>query len=375
MTLPPEAAGVMQMLGPWPNFNEDDARQERDAVRSAHANTIPAVTGADSAVRATQQVYRGESAAAMQSHWERTGTQNGHVAQANAALKTAPAVLEGAAAVVSAVKVAAGTQAIYTSVELTKLLAFGGAVGATAATARVLLRRKVVGKILREGSEGTGKVIAPIVRRRITEPMRRVLEGLRRPGGPRPALAGAGGRNVPLRSAGMRESGPRSFKDGIAKMARKNNRDEGRGRGRGGGRGGSGSRGGGGFFSRRPSNSNSSGWRVENDGRIHGDPPSSAKGMTEQEAKSLRDKLKRSIKTRKQEEERKGYEVGHAERLRREEKTLRDLEESMRRREYDQPSSGGTSSGGQYNSGGSQASADRYPTDEEWEQHQRNRRW
>ncbi|MEU6782444.1 DUF4258 domain-containing protein [Nonomuraea angiospora] len=237
VTLPPEVAGVMQMLGPWPRFNEDDARQERDAVRLAHANTIPATTGADSAVSRAQQVYRGESATAMQGHWERTGTQNGHVAQANAALKLAPAVLEGAASVVTAVKVAAGTQAVYTSVELARLLAFGGAVGATAATARVLMRRKVVGKILHEGSEGTGKVIAPIVRRRITEPMRRILEGLRRPGGPRPAFAGAGGRTVGPRAT----TGPRHVSDYMAKMGRSNKNARGGGNGR---RGGGGRRGG-----------------------------------------------------------------------------------------------------------------------------------
>ncbi|GAA0925118.1 hypothetical protein [Nonomuraea longicatena] len=209
VTLPPEVAGVMQMLGPFPRFDEDDARVgEGGAVRAANASTVNAAAGADSSVRAAQQVYRGESATAMQGHWERTGTQNGHVAQANAAMRLAPTALEGAAGVVSAVKVAVGTQAVYTTVEIARLLAFGGVVGATAATARVLMRRQIVGRILREGSEGTGKVIAPIVRRRITEPMRRILDDLRRPGGPggpTPALAGTGGRTVRPASAGRRD--------------------------------------------------------------------------------------------------------------------------------------------------------------------------
>ncbi|MGV9379231.1 hypothetical protein ACWDRB_25665 [Nonomuraea sp. NPDC003707] len=270
MTLPPEAAGVMQMLGPYPTFDEDDARREGGAVRLAHANTVPAAAGADSSVRATQQVYRGESAAAMQAHWERTGTQNGHVAQANAALKLAPAVLEGAAGVVSAVKVAAGTQAVYTSVELARLLAFGGAVGVTAATARVLMRRKIVGKVLREGSEGTGKVIAPIVRRRITGPMRRILDDLRRPGGRggSPALAGAGGRTVPLRPG---PSGPRSLKDGMAQMA-----------GKKGGRGGGGGRG---------------GWRDQGI-KFHGKVPKSTENMTKEEAEALKAQLEKSVQER-----------------------------------------------------------------------------
>ncbi|MFI7129037.1 hypothetical protein ACIBQ1_25265 [Nonomuraea sp. NPDC050153] len=313
MTLPPEAAGVMQMLGPYPTFDEDDARRESGAVRLAHANTVPAAAGADSSVRATQQVYRGESATAMQDHWERTGTQNGHVAQANAALKLAPAVLEGAAGVVSAVKVAAGTQAIYTSVELTRLLAFGGALGVTAATARVLMRRKVVGKILREGSEGTGKVIAPIVRRRITDPMRRVLDDLRRPGGPggpRPALAGAGGRTVPLRPG---TSGPRSVQDGMAQMAR-------------GGRKGGGGRGGGGGGGR-------SSWRDNNGRKLHGPVPNNTQGMTPEQARELEGKLTESLGERKLERSWFGgkSDPGHEARIEQEEKALDMVKNFLKR--------------------------------------------
>ncbi|MEV4113738.1 hypothetical protein [Nonomuraea sp. NPDC049695] len=365
VVLPPAAAAMMQMLGPWPNMNEDDVRAEANAARVAHSGTAPAASGADSAVRATQQVYRGESATSMENYWNRTGAQGGHVAQANAAMKVIPIALDGTAAVVTAVKVAAGTQAVFTAVGVAKALAFGGAVGATVATARVLASRQAVRKILREGSEGTGKVIAPIVRRRVTEPMRRILDDLRGPGGPGSRLAAAGPRGgVPLRSSGLRNrSGPRSGKDGIAQMARRNNRDN-----RGNGRGNSGgNRGGGGFFSRNSNNGS------RHDGRVHGDPPNSAKGMTEAEAKRARDMLKKSIKARKAEEERKGWEAGHAERLKREEKALRELEDSINKRQYDAPPSS-SSSGGTYN-GGSQSNADRYPTDAEWEQQKKNRRW
>jgi hypothetical protein len=372
--LPPEAAGMMQMLGPWPNMNEDDVRAEGNAARVAQAGTAPAASGADAAVRATQQVHRGESATSVANHWTRTGAQGGHVAQANAAMKVMPVALDATASVVSAVKVAAGTQAVFTAVGVAKALMFGGAVGATVATARVLASRQAVRKILREGGEGTGKVIAPIVRRRVTDPMRRILDDLHRPGGPGPRLAAAGPRGgVPLRPSGLRNpSGPRSVKDGMAQMGRRNNRDDGRGN-RGRGRGG-----GGGFFSRgsgnNPSSSSSSSWRVENDGRIHGDPPNSAKGLTEQQAKAARDKLKKSIKTREAEESRKGVEVGHAERIKREKKALRELEDSMRRQQYDQPEMP-SSSGGTYNSNSSQASADRYPTDAEFREMQKKRRW
>ncbi|NUO99727.1 MAG: hypothetical protein HOW59_17575 [Nonomuraea sp.] len=361
--LPPEVAGIMQLLGPWPNMNEDEVRAEGNAVRTAQSGAAPAAGGADAAVRAAQQVYHGDSAAGLDKHWNRTGAQGGHVAQANAAMRVMPVALDGTASVVSAVKVAAGTQAVYTAVGVAKALMFGGAIGATAATARVLASRQAVRKILREGSEGTGKVIAPIVRRRVTDPMRRILDDLRRPGGPR--LATAGGRGVPVRPSGLRNpSGPRSLKDGIAKMGRRNNRNNG---GRGGRSGGGDNGRGGGFFSRNSNNGS------RHDGRLHGDLPNSAKGMTEAEAKAARDMLKKSIKARKAEESRKGYEAGHAERIKREEKALRDLEDSMRRRQFDE-APGASSSGGTYN-GGSQAKADRYPTDAEWEQQKKNRRW
>ncbi|WP_433425303.1 hypothetical protein ACQP1V_20365 [Microtetraspora malaysiensis] len=323
VVLPPAAAAIMQMLGPWPNINEDEIKAEGHAARTAQSGTGVAATAADSAVRTTRQVYHGESAAAMDSYWNRNGAQGGHIAQANAAMKVMPMALEGTATVVSAVKVAAGTQAVFTAVTVAKALAFGGAVGATVATARVLASRQAVRKILREGSEGTGKVIAPIMRRRVTDPMRRILDDLRRPGGPGPRLATAGPRGgVPLRPSGLRNpSGPRSVKDGIAQMSRRNNR-------RNSGNSGSSGRGGG-FFSRNSGNGS------RHDGRIHGEPPSSARGMSKDEANKAADMLRKSIRARKAEEERIGYEAGHAERIRREERALKDLEQSIERQQYD----------------------------------------
>ncbi|SEG98227.1 hypothetical protein SAMN05444920_111245 [Nonomuraea solani] len=358
---------MMQLLGPWPNMNEDDVRAEGNASRVSQAGTAPAAAGADTAVRTTQQVYHGQSATSMETHWEKTGAQNGHVAQANSAMRMTPVALEGTASVVAAVKVAAGTQAVFTSVAVAKALMFGGAAGATLATARVLASRQAVRRVLREGSEGTGKVIGPIVRRRITDPMRRILDDLRRPGGPGPRLAVAGPRGgVPLRTSGLRNpTGPRSVQDGIARMGRNNRRDNNRGNGRGD----SSRRGGGGFFSRNSNNGS------RHDGRIHGDPPSSAKGMTEKQAKEARAALEKSIKARKREEDQKGWEAGHAERIRREERALKDLNDSIRRKQYDADvDSTPSSSGGNY-SGGSQAQADRYPTDAEWAEQQRKRKW
>ncbi|MFG6195944.1 hypothetical protein [Nonomuraea sp. JJY05] len=306
VTLPPAAAGMMAMLGPWPNLDEDDVRAEGNASRVAQAASVPAASGADASMRGVQQVYRGDSGTSAQAHWARTGADGGHLTQAGNAMKLAPAVLDAGASVVSAVKVAAGTQAISTTVAVYKALAFGGAAGVTYATARTLMARKTVGKILHEGGEGTGKVIAPIIRRRITEPMRRVLDGLRRPGGPggTPALAGAGGRSLPLRPAGLRtSSGPRSVTDGMAKMGRRNNRNN-----SGGGRGGGRRMGG-----------------RDQTGKFHGDLPQSTRGMSEQEKQKLERDLKASIKKREQEQERLGYEAGHEERINREKSTLRRL--------------------------------------------------
>ncbi|MFF5205020.1 hypothetical protein [Streptosporangium sp. NPDC000396] len=310
VTLPPEAAGMMSMLGPWPGFNEDDARSERDAARTAHAATVGASGETDSAVRGVQQVYRGQAATSVANYWDRTGAQDGHIAQANAATRLTPVALEGTASVVSGVKVAAGTQAVFASVEVAKLLAFGGVVGATAATTRVLLRRRIVGSILREGSEGTGKVLAPLVRRKITEPMRRILDNLRLPGGPmgpRPLAAGPHG-GIPLRPTGLRPpSGPRSVEDGIARMGRGNNRSGGGGRGGGGGGGG-----------RR--------WgSKDRTGKFHGDIPQSTRGMSAAEKEKLKKDLEDSIETREKEQQRLGYEVGHEERLSREKSALRRL--------------------------------------------------
>ncbi|MGP3958225.1 hypothetical protein ACTWPT_19635 [Nonomuraea sp. 3N208] len=199
LNLPPELAGIMSMLGPWPAIDEDMMRAEGNADRAARANVIPAAERSDVAVRNTQQFYRGESANAMGRHW--STVSGDHLTQAATAMRMSPAFLDGGASVVSAVKIASATQAAAALVDVHRLLLIGGAAGGAAATARILMRRQVVGKILREGSEGTGKVLAPMLRHRVTDPMRRILENLRRPGGPggSPALAGAGGRTVGLR--------------------------------------------------------------------------------------------------------------------------------------------------------------------------------
>ncbi|MFC4118728.1 hypothetical protein [Nonomuraea zeae] len=306
--LPPELSGFMGMIGmPWPNIDEDQIRKDAAAWRVVQAGSEPAGAEADASVRRTQAVYRGESATALAGQWNKLGGEGGHITEAAAASRLAPVALEGTAGVVSAVKVAVGMQAASGLTAVVQAVAFGGAVGVTAATARMYMTRHAMGKVLREGGEGTGKVLAPALARRVTDPMRRILGNLRRPGGPgSPALAGAGGRGIPMRPAGVRaSSGPRSVQDGMAKMGRRNNRsNSGNSGGRGGGRR-SGSR--------------------DQTGKFHGEIPQSTRNMTAEEKAKLKKDLEESIKTRKKEEERLGYEAGHAERINREQSALRRL--------------------------------------------------
>jgi uncharacterized protein DUF4258 len=211
VTLPPELDGFLGMLGvPWPNIDEDEIRKDAAAWRTVQAGAEPARAEADAAVRGTRQVYRGESATALAEHWGRVGGDGGHAAQATAAARMAPVALEGTAGVVSAVKVAVGTQAAAGLTSVMQALAVGGALGVTAATARMYLARHAMTKVLREGTSGTGKVLAPALARRVTDPMRRILDDLSLPGA-RSALAGG---RLPATPAGPR------VPDGMAAMAR-----------------------------------------------------------------------------------------------------------------------------------------------------------
>ncbi|MEV6149922.1 hypothetical protein AB0L53_06225 [Nonomuraea sp. NPDC052129] len=203
MTLPPEASGMLAILGvPWPNVDEDEIRKDASAWRTVLAGTVPAGAAADAQVRRTQQVYGGESGTALAAYWSEAGNGDGHLAQVTSAAKVAPVALDGAAAVVTAVKVAVGTQAAFTAVKVGRALLVGGPFGGSLASAEMFFARRMMAKILREGGESTGRGLAPALSRRATETFRRVVQNLRRPGGGGggPRLAGAGGRNVPTRS-------------------------------------------------------------------------------------------------------------------------------------------------------------------------------
>jgi hypothetical protein len=202
VVLPPLADGMLSLLGvDFPNVDEDAIRKDAEAWRTVLAGASTAGAEADAAVRGTQQVYRGDSATALAEHWNATGAGGGHLAQATAAAKVAPVALDGTADVVTAVKVAVGVQAAYAAIKVGRAMLAGGPLGASMAAAEMFSARHVIGKIMREGSEGTGKVLGPAVSSRVTEPLRRIMENLRRPGGEAGShvLAGAGGARVPLR--------------------------------------------------------------------------------------------------------------------------------------------------------------------------------
>ncbi|GAA3078403.1 hypothetical protein [Streptosporangium carneum] len=244
VTVPPQVDAMLGLLGvPWPNVDEDEIRKDADAWRTVLAHAEPAAAEADATIRRTKQNYRGDSATALASHWDETGGNGGHLSQAANAARTAPVVLDNAAWLTTGVKLAVGTAAVYASVRVARAFLAGGPFGGAAASAEMYRTRAVIGRIQREGAEGAGRVLAPALNRRVTEQFRRVLDNLRRPGGPPLALAGAGGR-VPIRTVGPRAAaGPRSPRDGMALMGRSNNNARAGGNGRrGGGRrsGGSG---------------------------------------------------------------------------------------------------------------------------------------
>ncbi|MGP3933228.1 DUF4258 domain-containing protein [Nonomuraea sp. KM88] len=244
ITVPPEVSGIMPMVSNWYTIDEDDMRTESAAARATSTQGVSAAAQGESAVRGAGQHYGGESGTALQAHWDKTGLSGGHLDQAANAARLAPVGLEGAANVVSGVKVATIMQAAHASVDVARLLALGAVAGGTAfAVRRILLARARNRVIRKQGVQGTGDVLGQLLRRRVTEPGRRILDDLNRLNGPRgtPALAGTGGRSLPMRPAGLRsQSGPRSVQDGMAQMGRRSGR----------GRGNSGGDNNGGFFSR-----------------------------------------------------------------------------------------------------------------------------
>ncbi|WP_113701011.1 DUF4258 domain-containing protein [Nonomuraea lactucae] len=243
LTIPPELDAVLELAGLWfPNIDEDEMRADAAAARVVEAGTSLAALGAGTAMRDASAAYRGDSATALAGYWGDVGTGDGHLAQSSSAARMSPVWLEHTATVVTGAKVAVGTVAAVGAVRLAMALLSGGPFAGASATASLLATRHAGMKVLREAGEGSARILAPALRRRVTEPMQRILDNLRRPGGgPTPAFAGAGGRGLarPHTVGPRASSGPRDVRDGMAAMGRSNNnaRRGGNGRRGGGGRG------------------------------------------------------------------------------------------------------------------------------------------
>ncbi|MET8006149.1 hypothetical protein [Nonomuraea glycinis] len=281
ITLDPQVAGFLNLIGyPWPNDNEDEWRLEANDWRVVLAGSSAQGAAADETVRRTEQIYQGDSATQLATHWDRVGDGGGHISQATAAAKLAPVVLDGTANVVSAVKLAVGTQAAFGLTATTQALLFGGAAGGMLALARMQMTRHAVGKAALEGAEGTARGLAPVLRGRVTDTMRRIMKEM--------------------------EKRPHA-RDGMLQARRK--------RGSGGGRGG-------GY------NPNAAASYDSAAQRMHGRLPSSSdvSKMTPEQARQAAAEVKDSVLTRKMNEARLGKDSGHQARLEAEQKLLAELE-------------------------------------------------
>ncbi|GLW06885.1 hypothetical protein Misp01_20150 [Microtetraspora sp. NBRC 13810] len=286
VTLDPQVASFLNLIGfPWPNDNEDEWRLEADDWRVVLAASSAQGAAADETVRRTQQTYQGDSATQLAAHWNQVGDGGGHISQATSAAKFAPTVLDGTANVVSAVKLAVGTQAAFGLTATTQALLFGGAAGGMLALARMQMTRHAVGKAALEGAEGTARGLAPALQGRVTETMRRIMKEM--------------------------EKRPHA-RDGMLQIRRK--------RGGGGGKGGGGK--GGGYDSNSPASFDAAAQRM------HGRLPNSGavSNMTPEQARQAAAQVKDSILTRKMNEARLGRDPGHAARLEEEQKLLAELE-------------------------------------------------
>ncbi|GAA2219484.1 hypothetical protein GCM10009850_120820 [Nonomuraea monospora] len=196
MTLSPQAAQALEMIGiPAGIFPHTDGMDEQaSALRTVAAGTGVAAEDAESTMRRTQQAYRGDGGTALAGHWQQSGNEGGHLAQANAAASTLPVALDGLSNVVKTAGVLAGATATYFTYRALMQYMSPDPTAPVRATAELLQGRHRTGKILNEVREGTGNVLTQAIRRKVIEPLENLIRTMKRPGGPPPAHAGAGGR-------------------------------------------------------------------------------------------------------------------------------------------------------------------------------------
>ncbi|MER6944202.1 hypothetical protein ABT294_09285 [Nonomuraea sp. NPDC000554] len=193
LILPLGVKAAFELVGVrYPNIRTSEMHLDAAAVRTVLAGTAPVAAEADATMRLTEQAYQGESGTALTGHWKRAG---GHLSKAADALRPAPMALDLTAEVVRIAQAALISQAAHAAWKAGRAFLAGGPLGAGRASAELLLARHMMGKIRHELREGTTALLAPVVRRRVTEPLQRILQELRSPGH---ALAGAGGPRVPI---------------------------------------------------------------------------------------------------------------------------------------------------------------------------------
>ncbi|WP_406312316.1 hypothetical protein OHA77_27365 [Streptosporangium sp. NBC_01639] len=145
--------------------------------------------------------YTGDAADALGRHSAHTREL---LAQTSAATQHIPAVLNGAAKVVTSAQTAVIAIAVSTAVSAYVKSLSGGPLGPAQATAVILQGRQRAGLVLNEASHGANTTIAGIFRRLVTKPLQNVLERLRFPsgGGPLPATGPTISRTGPVRFGG-----------------------------------------------------------------------------------------------------------------------------------------------------------------------------
>lgn len=187
----------------------DGMDEQAAALRTVATGTGVAAEDAESTMRLTQQAYRGDGGTALAGQWQRSGNDGGHLAQANAAASTMPVALDGLSSVVKGAGLVAGATATYFTYRALMQYMSPDPTAPVRATAELLHGRQRTGKILQEVREGTGNVLTRAIRRKVIDPLETLIRNLRRPGGPPPAYAGAGGRAPVGRGPSMEGPAPR----------------------------------------------------------------------------------------------------------------------------------------------------------------------
>ncbi|WP_329090131.1 MULTISPECIES: hypothetical protein [unclassified Streptosporangium] len=211
MTLSPQAVQAMQAIGIPASIFPDTAGmdEQADLLRTVAADTGKAAEDAETTMRQTQQVYRGESGTALAGHWQQTGNSGGHLAQANAVAGAMPTALNGLSGIVKSAEALAGATAVYFTYRALMEFTRPDPSAPVRATAQLLYGRQRTGKILDEVREGTGSVLTRAIKQKIIAPLENMLRNMRRPGGPTPSYAGAGGRVPVRRGPSMEGPAPR----------------------------------------------------------------------------------------------------------------------------------------------------------------------